>query len=161
MILRLSAKLGKKVHSPPVRVLPVDENPYADWSAHVFTADRAQYILVSNTVSLYSLVFFGKGITRDHHLITRFTTQLREHLDDDGLPFIYERLIMPETNRVTIAKSANRSVIGSMNDLVACAKFLLTEHDFAPYDLAGKLNDMPMSHINDSPMRALRKLSPV
>ena len=52
MILRISAKLGKKIHLAPDRILPADLNPFADWSAHLFTADRTQYVLISNTISL-------------------------------------------------------------------------------------------------------------
>jgi hypothetical protein len=65
MIFRLSAKLGKKLKFSPTEVLPAHTNPFADWSAHLFTADRAQYILISNTISLYSRVIFGRGITDD------------------------------------------------------------------------------------------------
>jgi hypothetical protein len=55
MILRLSGKIAKKIHVKPAAVLPADSNPYADWSTHVFLAARTQYILVTNTASLYSL----------------------------------------------------------------------------------------------------------
>ena len=42
---------------------------FADWSAHLFTAERTQYILISNTASLYSMVMFGRGITDDCRFI--------------------------------------------------------------------------------------------
>lgn len=51
MTIRLSAKLGKKIHHSPTETLSADENPFADWSAHLFTAERAQCILVTNTAS--------------------------------------------------------------------------------------------------------------
>jgi Domain of unknown function (DUF6933) len=41
MIIRLSQKLAKKIKVTPTRVLSPDANPFADWSAHLFTADRA------------------------------------------------------------------------------------------------------------------------
>jgi len=46
MIIRLSGKLGKKLKVAPREVLPMDANPYADWSAHLFLADKKQYILI-------------------------------------------------------------------------------------------------------------------
>lgn len=63
MILRLSTKLNTKIKAGTLKSMPLDENPYADWSCHLFTADRAQYILMTNTQSLYSSVMFGRGIT--------------------------------------------------------------------------------------------------
>ncbi|WP_420860827.1 DUF6933 domain-containing protein [Symmachiella dynata] len=46
----------------PLDMVPLDDNPYAYWSAHLFTAERTQYIILSNTKSLCSCVIFGKGI---------------------------------------------------------------------------------------------------
>jgi hypothetical protein len=49
MILRLSQKLSTKIKAGTLNAMPLDDNPYADWSCHLFTVDRTQYILVSNT----------------------------------------------------------------------------------------------------------------
>jgi hypothetical protein len=62
MIFRLSQKLATKLKEGNLPSVPLDENPYADWSAHLFTADRTQYIIVANMKALYSVVMFGKGI---------------------------------------------------------------------------------------------------
>ena len=48
--------------------MPLDGNPFADWSANLFVADRTQYILLSNTRPFYSTVMYGKGITNDGYL---------------------------------------------------------------------------------------------
>jgi hypothetical protein len=71
MIFRLSQKLNTRIKAGPLRALPLDENPFADWTAHSFTADRTQYVIVCNTKSLYSTVMFAKGITSDNQFITR------------------------------------------------------------------------------------------
>ena len=49
MIFRLSQKLNDKIKAGTLPALPLDDNPLADWSAHLFLADRTQYILLSNT----------------------------------------------------------------------------------------------------------------
>jgi hypothetical protein len=61
MILRLAEKLKTKIKAGTLSPLPLDENPLADWSAQLFVADREQYILLTNTATLYSTVIFGKG----------------------------------------------------------------------------------------------------
>lgn len=62
MIFHLSQKLNAKIKAGRLVELPMDENPFADWSGHLFTIGRTQYILVSNTKSLFSTVILDKGI---------------------------------------------------------------------------------------------------
>jgi hypothetical protein len=160
MIVRLSAKLGKKIHLTPPKSLPADENAFADWSTHLFTADRTQYILITNTASLYSMVMFGKGITDDCRFLDRMTSYMGEFIRDDGFAFIYERLIIPSMERVSFSKALNRSVTGSMNDLVFMAKTRLVEREVSPYDVSFWLNEVPMSYIQmRSPKDAFQSLS--
>jgi hypothetical protein len=145
MILRLSQKLCTKFKAGSLKTVPLDENPFADWSAHLFVADRTQYIIVSNTKSLYSTVLFGKGITDDSQFIERALSSLREFMQDDGQQFIYRRFIVPASATVRFAKALDRSVTGSMNDLVAHAKMWLVEYELSPYDVGFKLNEIPFS----------------
>lgn len=161
MIVRVSAKLGKKIHVSPAKSLPADPNPFADWSAHLFTADRAQYILITNTLSLYSMVMYGRGITDDSEFLSRMTTYMREFTRDDGHAFLFERLIAPSPVSFAFSKALNRAVIGSMNDLVYHAKFHLIERQMSPFDTSLLLNDMPMSCLKyDNPREAFLKLEP-
>ena len=143
MIFRLSQKLNAKIKVGALSVVPLDENPYADWSAHLFTVDRTQYIILSNTKSLYSTVLYGKGITNDGQFIDRALSSIREFMQDDGQQFAYHRFIAPASGRIRFAKALNRSVTGSMIDLIYHATVWLTEGDMSPYDVGFKLNDIP------------------
>jgi hypothetical protein len=60
MIFRVSQKLNTKIKAGKLDEMPLDENPYADWSAHLFMAGRVQYIILTNTASLYSCVMQGR-----------------------------------------------------------------------------------------------------
>jgi hypothetical protein len=60
MIFRLSQKLAKKLKSSLPWPAPTDPNPFADWSGHLFTADKTQYLILTNTPSPYSTVIYGK-----------------------------------------------------------------------------------------------------
>lgn len=147
MILRLSQKLCTKLKAGSLKTMPLDDNPFADWSANLFVADRTQYIIVSNTKSLYSMVLFGKGITDDSHFIERALSSLREFMQDDGQQFIYRRFIAPASGTVSFAKALDRSVTGSMNDLIVHAKMWLIERELSPYDVGFKLNEIPFSSL--------------
>ena len=155
MIVRLTAKLGKKIGVSPTRWLPLHANPYADWSAHLFRAERVQYILITNTASLYSMVMYGRGISDDSTFLNRMTSYIGEFLKDDGHAFIYEKLVVPEMARVSFSKSFNRAVIGSMNDFVFQSKVHLIEGELSPYDVSFRLNETPMSYLRyEYPKRA-------
>jgi hypothetical protein len=147
MIFRLSQKLATKLKAGKLESLPADENPYADWSCHLFTADRTQYIIMSNTKSLYSCVMYGAGITDDSRFSERALSTIREFMEDDGQSFAYQRFIAPASSTISFHKALNRSVTGSMNDLVNHAKDWLTEDDISPHDVGFRLNDILLSSL--------------
>ncbi len=145
MILRLSQKLNTKIKAGKLTDMPLDENPYADWSCHLFTADRTQYIIMSNTKSLYSCVMFGKGIADDSRFIERALSTIREFMEDDGQAFVYQRFIASASSTVSFATALNRSVTGSMNELINHATSWLIEGEMSPHDVGFKLNDILLS----------------
>jgi hypothetical protein len=145
MIFRLSQKLAKKLKEADLPSLSLDENPYADWSAHLFTADRAQYIIVTNTKALYSMVMHGKGITDSSLFIDRALNCIREFMEDDGQSFVYQRFVAPASARVRFVKALDRSVTGSINELVKFATFYLEDGETSPLDVGFKLNDVLLS----------------
>jgi hypothetical protein len=160
MIIRISARLAKKIHVTPAQSLPPEANPFADWSAHLFNAGRVQYILVTNTASLYSMLMYGKGITNDSVFLHRMTSFMGEFMQDDGHEFVYQRRIAPATAQVSFSKALNRAVTGSMNDLVYQAQFYLIEQEMSPYDTSFPLNDVPLSYLKyETPRRAFQSLS--
>jgi len=157
MILRLSQKLNTKIKAVKLADIPLDDNPYADWSCHLFTANRTQYILLSNTASLYSCVMFGKGITNDSRFIERALSTIREFMEDDGQAFVYQTFIVPASGTVSFAKALNRSVTGSMNDLVFGAKLLLAD-GMTPHEIGDRLSETPLSALGYSNPREAFKL---
>jgi hypothetical protein len=153
MIMRITKKLGDKIDFAPSHVLPLDSNPFADWSSHLFTAARVQYIIVTNTVSLYSMVMYGKGITNDGVFLDRVTSYMSEFIRDDGHEPIFESFMIPCMARIAFSKMLNRSVLGSMNDLISQAKFSLSEGTISPYDVSFRLNSSLFSYLEYSTPR--------
>ena len=145
MIFRLSQKLSDKIKAGTLATLPLDENPFADWSAGLFLVGRPQYILVTNTKSLYSTVLPAKGVTDGKTFVERALSGLREFMDADGQEGVYERLVAPVSGAVQFAKALNRSVTGSMNDMTKLAAFCLAEGDVSPVEIGSRLKGIPMS----------------
>ncbi|HBO46128.1 MAG TPA: hypothetical protein DD670_19830 [Planctomycetaceae bacterium] len=150
MIFRLSQKLATKLKKGNLPSVPLDENPYADWSAHLFLASRTQYVIVSNTKSLYSIVMYGKGITDDGTFIDRALSAIREFTENDDLAFLYQRFIAPSSGSVQCAKALDRSVIGSMNELGKVATYYLQSDDMSPFEIGFRLNEFLLSAIASS-----------
>jgi len=89
MIFRLSQKQNAKIKAGTLATLPLDENPFADWSAGLLLVGRTQHIQVSNTKSLYSTVLPGKGVTNESDFIERALSGIREFMEADGQQGIY------------------------------------------------------------------------
>ena len=104
--------------------------------------------MITNTVSLYTMVMYGKGISNDLIFTDRVTSYIAEFLRADGYELIFERLIGPSMVRVSFSKTLNRMVTGSMNDLEYHAQLLLRRGDLTPWDVSSELNGIPFSYIN-------------
>ena len=141
MIFRLSHKLNQKIKTGSLATRPLNQNPFADWSCRLFIADRRQYILLSNTQSLYSCLMTGKGITNQEQFAESALNCIRDFTTDDAHRETFEKFIAPETESVQFAKALNRSVTRSMNLLVETAQFLLTERQIPPHEAGFELND--------------------
>ena len=148
MIIRLTQKLAKKIKVNLSKNLPLDENPFADWSAHLFTAQRAHYIIMTNARSLYSIVMHGGRITNDDKFVYGALFYLRELMTmDEALP-LYHRYIVPATGRILFSRTCDKKVLGSMNDFIFQAKCVLSESMATPFDAAIQINKSPMSMLN-------------
>jgi hypothetical protein len=141
MIIRLSKKLSAKIKEPNLPSLPPASNPFLDWHAHLFTCNRAQYIMVTNSTSLFSVFMHGAGVTDYSDFISRLSDTLKEVLHGIGADLIFARVIAPGMREVRFAKSQDRRVIGSMNDSIFFAKDVLGSEEINPYDLSLRMKD--------------------
>src|SRR5438874_183365 len=105
MIFRLTHKLSSKIKVGSLPTLPLDDNPLADWAAALFVAGRTQFILLSNTKSLYSTVTPGKGIADDADFTDRALSSIREFLQHNGQEAVFERFIAPASATVRFARA--------------------------------------------------------
>ena len=147
MVLHFTDKLRRKLHVPELTQVDVAAGKHLRWYANLFTAQRVQYILTTNAASLFSVVIYGRGITDDGDYIRQFLRELREHLEDLGLRLVYERVIALKTGEITFAKTANHSVLGSMNDMVNLCKHSLDCEKLSPWQLTKDLNGTPFKAI--------------
>lgn len=72
---------------------------------------------------------------------------------------IFEKIIAPNSARITLSKTINKSVLGSINDMVNMSKFVVESEDMSPFDLSDFLNNTPFKFINyQSPLAAFKSM---
>ena len=145
VIFRLSQKLNDKIKVGWMGPMPLDENPLADWSAQLFAVGRTQYILLSNTKALRSTVLVAKGITGGADFVELALGGIRDMLEADGHAAVYERIVVPACSSIFYAKALNRSVTGSMNDMIKHASYWLALGDVGMGEISARLKETPMS----------------
>ena len=86
-------------------------------------------------------------------------------MEDDGQAFVYQRFIAPGSGNIQLAKSLNRSVTGSMNELIRVAQVCLQDGNTSPYQVGFRLNDVLLSALASGnapygkPNEAFKKLA--
>jgi hypothetical protein len=144
MIFRLSQALNARVKAGPLEALPLHENPLLDWSAHLFPVGRSKFILLSNTASLLSAVVSGTGVAGVTSFRDRAFDGIRACLTALGHEPL-ARTLFPDDGPVWFAKALNRSVSGSMNELVKCAEFCMSGGGPTLQEVGNRLNDTLLS----------------
>jgi len=165
MIFRLSQKLGRKIKAGALAELPMDENPFADWSAQMFLLDRRQCIHLCNTKSFFSTIMFGRGISDANEFIKSALSHLSELFQRYGYKSVFRQRIAPASAEVHFAKALNRSVTGSMNRLIIDATWMPGEAELSPLDMETQLNEDLLSALGDgrecsyqTPLQALKAM---
>ncbi|QDU63560.1 hypothetical protein Pan216_44400 [Planctomycetes bacterium Pan216] len=153
MIVRLTEKLRSKIKVGPLQTLPLEERPFADWSANFFRVDLVQYVILTHTRSLYSCVMLGKGVTDERRFLERGIATIGEFMLADGHESAHRTFAAASSEPVRFAKSLNRSILGSMNDLIYNAKWNIA-HGQPPHEVGFGLNIAPMSGLDWSNPRA-------
>lgn len=143
MVIHITEKMNKKIKCGTAGIAETEVGAHLRWYANVFTARRAQYIVTTNAASLFSIVSYGRGVTDVNSYLKQFAGSLGEYLIALDMRMIFERVIMPNTGSVTFCKTADRSVLGSMNDMVNMSKIMIDMKDASPWDLTDAINETP------------------
>lgn len=144
MIIRPTSKLAKQLGLKPTEVLPLAGNGYLDWSCRVFDVWAGQSLmLITNTASLYSTVVTVDGLKTQEQFINGLPVCLKQRLIADGFEYIFLDHIFPVSGTVELSKALNRSVTGSMSDMVSMATITLQEGKSSLEEVIALLNRTP------------------
>jgi len=146
--LRCTQKLLHAIGSP--RILPRGETQptlLGDWYANLLRVGRQQALLFTNEATLYAVAVLGVRRAACADLPQCFRDHLQQTLAEERLlPGLLDALLV-EYRDVTLARTASRSVLGSMNDVARHVAYHVCDAGGpAQCDRAAlhrQLNDMP------------------
>ena len=90
----------------------------------IFRRTRKLGKKIGETPSLYSILFYGRGIANGNRFIRRSISYMHEIMAGDGNEFFFRRFIEPQTGRIGFSKSWDRSAtprIAFFNSLLSMA----------------------------------------
>ncbi|WP_052195775.1 DUF6933 domain-containing protein [Delftia sp. ZNC0008] len=113
--IRCTQKLLARLGSAPVTIITTPDTVLGDWYANLIRVGRMQVVLAVSERTLLPLVVPAKESRR--LLVPRLIEALGEQLLSIGVPQEDVQVELQAMQSSAIAKTANRRVLGSLNDL--------------------------------------------
>ncbi len=104
-----------------------------NWHANLIMIERRKCVLFTHDATLYSVLVPGIKKKDFPNLATIFLEELISNLRFEGFGSHVEQLIHEYQNNVLFVPTANRRILGTMIDMVHCAKSLI-EMNPCPFD---------------------------
>lgn len=150
LTIRCTQKFLKELKVTPTEVEP--QGGYiGGWHADLLRIERRKCVLVTNDATLYSLFIPGLRKPEFEHFGEVFMQHLFKNLRCEGFLQNQIERVLNEYKETKIAKTNNRSVLGSMNDLKFQLEHIIWElgglDRLDLIELNNKLNRIPMGAI--------------
>jgi Domain of unknown function (DUF6933) len=123
VILRCTKKL-LAIIGPKLVAEPAPAPDTEDWYANLLWSDRRKCLLLTHSATLFSIFeadVSASDLRATHHLVGRL---IERELRYEGLPSNTFAELEPE--KVILAKTADRSVLGCMNDMAFLCQETIT-----------------------------------
>jgi len=157
IVLRCTHKLLKEIRLPKEGLGDPGEGFLGSWFANLFRLDRRKCVIFTNDRTLYSFILYGQKRPDFDELEERFLTSLAENLLLDGFPAKTVKRIYWTCHPVAFGMTNSRSVLGSMNDLVHLASYMVPLQPLVTDRAIAIVN----RELNRTPMRNLKYVYPV
>jgi len=147
MIYRPTRRLQAKIKVHDLETIALEEDVWGDWSARLFVVARHQFLLLSHTATLYSVVVPARGATNGEMFAALAGYSIAMFMGIDRLSPVFRKHIEPQLTTTRFAKAYSRSITGSMNDLEYAARVYLESGELLIPEVSQRLNDTPMTAI--------------
>ena len=165
IILRLTNKVLKEFgkEKPMLGEVEEEASSIGEWYVHLFYFSRQKCLIFTNAGSLFSFVVHGVSRKDIKNIENLFRRELSRALFDENFNAQEMKNIMDNINEAKFAKTANRSVLGSMNDLIRHYEYLksrsMVQGDMDDAGLQCEINKTPMSALKyDYPIERFKEM---
>ena len=160
MVLRATKLLAQKLNIKSLQNYDAKVSAFEEWYGHYFTVKEMEFILFTNAFSLYSTLVPGEGINNLDTFIELASLCLAGVLKTQGCEKMVGRFNLNNRENVVVSKTVNRSVQGSMNDMINLSQFYLLEQRMTPIEISKKLNETPFSYLKyKNPLAVIKQMT--
>jgi len=152
IVFRGTQKVLKEVRLRKEELRDPGEGFMGSWFVNVFYLQRRKSVLITNDRTLYSVLLWGLRRPDFENLGSRFIAGLASNLKRDGFDTGLIASIGMTCHAVSWATTNSRSVLGSMNDMISCSKYMVALQRQAIESELAYLN----CELNRTPMSALK-----
>jgi len=158
-VIHCTKKLLKELDVPLVEPDKIPSNPegLGNWYANLLRIDRRKCIIFTNEKTLYTFLIPKVLKINLRNIEEEFLIHLSYNLENEGFRLEVINKVMLEYQQIGFAKTINKSVLGSMNDLVHQYEFEIMRQGGVD-----NIRILPINHtINRTPMGALKYECPM
>ena len=144
MVFRLTKKLAEKLH---LGKLPRTETPGvgSTWHANLLRASGVQYIVLTESLTLYSILILGRGIIDGTAFATIARQMVGAKFEVEGWSHLLGNRVAFDTGEPIFLAAQDRSVIASISEISRMAKFAIEGHERSLDTHTNWINQVPYS----------------
>ena len=118
-IIHCTQKLLKELDVPIIETdkTPSDSQGLGNWYANLIRIDRKKCLLFTNEKTLYSFLIPDIKKANLKNFVNEFLTNLNFNLQYEGFSLDVINKVIQEYEKIGLAKTANRKILGTMNKL--------------------------------------------
>ena len=145
--LRCTAKLRKRLGISKPGEAPAPRNALGDWYANILFTRSGHYVLLASERSRLPVLVSARDLP---NFPSRFLQALTGLLADLDVPTYQIEREIEAMQPLFFGKTANRSVLGTLNDHAFFAKMWLAPGDLSIHDVALRLAQAPCLPLESS-----------
>ena len=156
-IVNATKKAWERLKVTPPSANNVDDTILGSWCAHIFYFGHRQFSILTNERTLFTIIVPAKSIINIEIVLPQTVAKVLERYE---IPKHSSTILLKQLSEVQFRRNTNRQVLGSMNDFIKNAKFILEyTPDISLIDLSLQLCQMPCSPIQmKSPKEAILEI---
>lgn len=124
MVFRLTQKLSKKLHLGPLPRTDILEVG-SIWYANLLRAHGTQFIVITESLTLYSLLILGRGVVDGETFASVAYQTIRAKFEEQGWSRLLGSHVAFDTEAPIFLAAQDRSVIASVSEISRMARFEL------------------------------------